>query len=556
MASVQQMELERIGADVSLHGRRAATGIPAVPSLTPLESYTFDVSGFLVCRSVFTPNELAAVAAAATANDGLAALADHETVIGYVEQLCGDAHLPGPPTAPVLDIAPYRLPADGPTSSPTSSSSAKLELSGYPAGTAYSRAYTSLPREGSRVQQLRWSCLGVRVFFALGGDGGDTPSELVLLPGSHRSHFPPPTAVLAGEDEELLLRVSLRAGDIVCAAASTLYRARSLSGEMALAEWITGGRAHPGVGSQGGAIHSNHQASSMAPAEAELPRWVAELSSVERQLVGWGDPKAGTITDGQKNWLSSSTLEAAAPPSPLSLLHPDPASLGVDSRELYFWDVRGYLVLRNAMDPEWLADADAANIDLALDEAATRSAEPVLNGDDVEIPGYERALWRDLSPELQASASTLGWNNATSWELAERTTTCERTWEQLSVSQRDAASALGFDSDSWAQKAYLDNLTYGSLSMRRLGSSLAGTYGVTSTNLGDLLELPWDDRKRKRRHPFRRMVSFPPLLARIQWMQGGQGGYQLINQPRAILTGRGSPAHLLHGMVSTYIIRT
>ena len=43
-----------------------------------------------------------------------------------------------------------------------------------------------------------------------------------------------------------------------------------------------------------------------------------------------------------------------------SLLHQDLAALGIDPLELYFWDVRGYLVIRNAMDSQWVADCNAA----------------------------------------------------------------------------------------------------------------------------------------------------------------------------------------------------
>jgi hypothetical protein len=310
-------------------------------------------------------------------------------------------------------------------------------------------------------------------------------------------------------------------------------------GEVAMAEFVANKQPHPGVRSPTTDVGPN----------AALPAWVTELTAVERQLAGWGDPTAQTHTDGLRSWVAPGDDEGSgAHPAHPSLLHADPAALGIDPRELYFWDVRGYLVLRGAMDPEWIADANAA-----LDEAIatqtppgelqdkTASGLPPATG--LEMPGFETALWKDLSPSMQAAAAALGWCDASSWEAAVRTPACELEWGALADTQREAASTLGFGADSWPKQAFFSS--YGSLGIRRLGSPLAGAYPPPpGSTLAQLLELPC---KHQARHPFRRMICHAPLLARIQWMQGP--GYQLISQPRAILTAAGSQAHLLHGMI-------
>ena len=113
---------------------RHPTRSPSLP-----RSFTFDVSGYIICRAVFTSEQLVA------AEDDLAALAEDETVLAYVQQLGGDAHLPGPPTRPGLDSPPALL-------------RAAAGLQGHDAARDYSKAYVSLPRDGSATQAQRWSC--------------------------------------------------------------------------------------------------------------------------------------------------------------------------------------------------------------------------------------------------------------------------------------------------------------------------------------------------------------------------------------------------------------
>ena len=129
-----------------------------------------------------------------------------------------------------------------------------------------SRAYVAMPREGTRMQ-TRWSCLGVRVVLAV------APAELALLTGSHRSHFEPPPAVLAGDVDEMLTRSVLQPGDVVFTAATTRFRpppSAALATGLVMCEFAAGGQPHRGVSHQGGLARGSLTRPS-APTEDELP---------------------------------------------------------------------------------------------------------------------------------------------------------------------------------------------------------------------------------------------------------------------------------------------
>ena len=105
MAAIQQAEMGRVGASVALHGR-GSTVETGVPSLTPLEEFSFDVSGYIVCRGLLDETELAAAAA-----DPAGTLSAHRGLLEYVQHLTGEAHLPGLPAPPVLSEPPALIAA-------------------------------------------------------------------------------------------------------------------------------------------------------------------------------------------------------------------------------------------------------------------------------------------------------------------------------------------------------------------------------------------------------------------------------------------------------------
>jgi hypothetical protein len=176
--------------------------------------------------------------------------------------------------------------------------------------------------------------------------------------------------------------------------------------------------------------------------------------------------------------------------------------------------LRGYLVVRNAMDADWLKDANDALDQHSVDQRDKGGGEP---GPASGQP-YETAHWRDLSPALRTAAATLGWRDAASWESAAHTPACDVAWCNLTDGQRSAAALLGFrdmPDASWASSAYVaEGQSYGNVGMRRMGTGMAGETGRV---LGNLLELPCRGAAAAgRRHPFARMLSCPALLGRIQ----------------------------------------
>ncbi len=187
-------------------------------------------------------------------------------------------------------------------------------------------------------------CKGVRVFLAL----APTPQDggIVLVPGSHNRATEPPAAFLAGADDlGMTEEPVLEAGDALICAANTLYGVRGRPGRVIEIVYVNS-RARPTAGYP----------------EIEAPEWVTELTPEQRAVVGTrATGRGGTvISDGERTWVA--TVEER-PPS--LAFHLDENSQP-DPDELWFWDVRGYLVLRGVMDEEWLAAANRA-VDFALE---------------------------------------------------------------------------------------------------------------------------------------------------------------------------------------------
>ena len=126
---------------------------------------------------------------------------------------------------------------------------------------------------------------------------------------------------------------------------------------------------------------------------------------------------------------------------------------------------------------------------------------------DAGPPPHDTALYADLSPEHRHAAAALGWADAASWEAAEQTEACHKSWAQLPTAQQAAAELLGFSAEVWPRGAFWDlERSYGSLGLGRLGSPMAGTSFKTA-NIGMLLEA--DVPAACASHPFRRMVTDP-----------------------------------------------
>ena len=221
-------------------------------------------------------------------------------------------------------------------------------VAGGTGGTAAVPLTTGAPEDRRRLRYANNNdtreCRGVRIFLALvptGKDGG-----VVLVPASHNRSSEPPAGFLSGADDlGMTEEPVLEAGDLLICAANTLYGVRGRPGRVLEFEYITS-RARPTAGYP----------------EIEAPEWATELTPEQQAVVGTRTTGRGgtVISDGERAWVA--TVEEQPASMVLNLdEHSQP-----DPDELWFWDVRGYLVLRGVMDEEWLAAANSA-IDVVLE---------------------------------------------------------------------------------------------------------------------------------------------------------------------------------------------
>eukprot|EP01052_Picozoa_sp_SAG31_P041696 SAG31_NODE_6393_length_2035_cov_1.564050_1_plen_368_part_00 len=155
-------------------------------------------------------------------------------------------------------------------------------------------------------------------------------AELLVVCGSHKSQFPPPSlavAISCGATTAL----ELNPGDVVLAAGSTLVGISSSSGSLMQHLLVD-------------------KASSASGPKTQLAAAYPHLSHEQRQLM-----------------LEPYEREApTAPPSPSSTLRPakkHPIAntvFAADPTELWFWDTFGYLIVHGIMDDQWLKECNDA----------------------------------------------------------------------------------------------------------------------------------------------------------------------------------------------------
>ena len=302
------------------------------------EDYGFDVYGFLHLRQVLTTDEVEAIIEAIDAvgqQDGMLewpaphgepfrALQEHAGIQKYVETLCG-------PDA-VMDQLPS-LVADG-----DDATAAKLEVGDPERNRRLRYANNGLSR----------SCHGLRIVLALAptpADGG-----VVLVPASHNRKTEPPADFVDGTVHlEMTEEPVLQAGDMLISAATSLHGVRGRPGRLLEMEYISA-RAAPAAGFP----------------EIDPPDWTAELTPEQRAVVGTRTSGRGdrVLSDGERTWVEAVVEEPASVEFNLdSNSQPHP-------HELWFWDLRGYLVLRGVMDEEWIAAANRA-IDATMEAQST-----------------------------------------------------------------------------------------------------------------------------------------------------------------------------------------
>ena len=298
------------------------------------EDYGFDVAGFLHVPQVLSAAEVAACNEAidvagreegmlewpAPHGDPFQALREHPVLSGYVESLCGAGF--------AIDKPPALL-GDGSVAGP-------VPLSAGPHERCRRLRYANY--SDTRVSK------GVRIFLAL----APTPESggVVLVPASHNRFQEPPPDFLAGaRDAGMTEEPVLEAGDLLICTATLLCGVRGLPGRVLEMEFISSG-VRPTAGY----------------AEIEAPEWTAGLTPAQMAVVGNRTTGRGgtVVSDGERAWVE--TVEEQPPSVTFNLdehSRPDPG-------ELWFWDVRGYLVVRGVMDEEWLAAANRA-IDAVLE---------------------------------------------------------------------------------------------------------------------------------------------------------------------------------------------
>ena len=161
---------------------------------------------------------------------------------------------------------------------------------------------------------------------------------------------PPQDLLNGGDDLGMTNEPALAAGDLLLVAATTLYGVRGRPQRLIESLFISD-RMMPSAGFP----------------EIPAPNWTLELSPEQRTIVGPRTTGRGgsVFSDGQRAWLTSEAESAGTRQSDHD------TQIAPEPNELWFWDVRGYLVLRGVMNEAWLAAAHRAI-------EATIEAQPAL----------------------------------------------------------------------------------------------------------------------------------------------------------------------------------
>ena len=315
------------------------------------EDYAFDVAGYLCIPAVLGGEELRAVDAAAGApttslllEPAIRELLVNPTATWYLNRLVGAGFR--------LDTEPELL----------AEASGPQPLSG-----------GAVPREPKNAYY--WSRLGrrqcnsVRVIYAL-DDVGEGDGGFCLIPQSHQVNVACPEAVrngdsLKGLGEGIIFQPSMRAGDMLVVAGACLQGMQPWRGSrpQRLLSFRFVGRSI---------------VSEMGPNELPDPMadetWWQSLTEAQRISLGRGGgsgpatiPSPTIVTDGGD---TVSLDESGAVQHP-SIYKRDEES-GIDEAEFFHFELCGFLVLRNVMDPEWLRAANEA-VDLHEDRIAPSS---------------------------------------------------------------------------------------------------------------------------------------------------------------------------------------
>ncbi len=302
--------------------------------MTEAESYHFDVSGFLVVHGALSAAELDVLNAAIERTTGggddlppaaafrypFLQLRDHPVLVAYVRSLCGDG---------------YRL-DNGPQLLGDKYGSTRLEGGGE--FLDWSRAY--FHRNGVR------HCQGLTAVYALSpvaqGDGG-----LALIPASHRANVEIPEEVLDEvADAGLVKQPSLQPGDLLLCASSLVHGMREWRGDgpLRLLRYdFTSRYVRTRDWGNLDAVQRRPWFDELTPAQQ------AVLHDPQRR----GEPTVVRASDGSPD----PTVERGVHHPSIYVRN---TTGEIDAREFYHWDLCGHLVLKEVMDADWIAAANAA----------------------------------------------------------------------------------------------------------------------------------------------------------------------------------------------------
>jgi ectoine hydroxylase-related dioxygenase (phytanoyl-CoA dioxygenase family) len=227
-------------------------------------------------------------------------------------------------------------------------------------------------------QNGRRMCQAVNAAWALqdvgSGDGG-----LVFVPCSHKSNVETPDDVATGKGEMgVVLQPELQAGDLLLYARAVTQGVRP---------WHNGARRLLRYEYTARGVIRDRGAGPDTDAQP-VPEWMGDMSPEERAAVhkpGYADTTPAPVlnSDGGTQW-----IEHGVDPVHPSIYVRDPDS-GIDENEFYFWDLTGYLVLRNILTAEELALAN---------EAVDRFEDRIVVGN--ELSGGSTALAGTGRPTL------------------------------------------------------------------------------------------------------------------------------------------------------------
>ncbi|MDA0711975.1 MAG: phytanoyl-CoA dioxygenase family protein [bacterium] len=376
------------------------------------ENYAFDVAGYLHIPAVLKTGEVAALHEALDAVgqlDGMLGwekphrelfreLMVHPQLVWYLNQLVGHGFR--------LDRAPRLF------------GSSEKDISESLAG-------GDEPRDPARayyVQKNRRSCQGIKAIWVL-EDVDEGAGGLHVVQASHKTNVETPAELLTLKDDMGLVKQPvLKAGDLFLLAETTLHGMLTWSrGPRRLLTYGYAARAaiqSPGPG--------------VAAEDAYLPDWAHHAPPEQGAVLncpGYRDasPPPMLASDGKSTWVTGRS----------EVIHPsiylrDPNS-GIDEKEVFFWDLSGYLVVRGVMDEAWLEEANAA-VDSYQDRVVVGSelargsksqagtGRPLLSG-LLDLPDPDNAPFRKMIAH-PAVISRLNWMKGSGYRTGGATVFC------------------------------------------------------------------------------------------------------------------------------------